>query len=129
MGKIKRGKIFEDMLKNNDLGKMTISFRVPDEEQYFNSIILEEAIVIWKFFNEEVQVGDDPDPEQEPKKKAPKKKKDNWQENKLSKIKDVGKLIALVKAGWNKDEIAKEFGVTTPTVYNYINKLKNTGEL
>ena len=42
---------------------------------------------------------------------------------------DMGKLIALAKAGRTKEWIADEMGVSVATVYNYLKKAKEEGGL
>lgn len=42
---------------------------------------------------------------------------------------DMGKLIALAKAGRTKEWIADEMGVSVATVYNYLKKAREEGKL
>ena len=42
---------------------------------------------------------------------------------------DMGKLIALAKAGRTKEWIADEMGVSVATVYNYLKKAREDGKL
>lgn len=35
---------------------------------------------------------------------------------------DTGKMIALLRAGWNVPKIADEMGVSEPTIYNHMKK-------
>ncbi len=42
---------------------------------------------------------------------------------------DVGKVMALRKAGWSVKQIAEEFSVSVQAVYMVINKLKEEGRL
>lgn len=42
---------------------------------------------------------------------------------------DMGKLIALAKAGRTKEWIAEEMGISVATVYNYLKKAKEEGRL
>ena len=42
---------------------------------------------------------------------------------------DMGKLIALAKAGRTKEWIADEMGISVATVYNYLKKAKEEGRL
>lgn len=42
---------------------------------------------------------------------------------------DMGKLIALAKAGRTREWIADEMGVSVATVYNYLKKAKEEGRL
>jgi predicted transcriptional regulator len=42
---------------------------------------------------------------------------------------DMGKLIALAKAGWTKEKIAEEMQISVATVYNYLKKVREEGKL
>ena len=43
--------------------------------------------------------------------------------------KDLGKLQALLNAGWSKAKIADEFGVSKATVYNWIKEFEGGAEI
>lgn len=42
---------------------------------------------------------------------------------------DVGKIKALHKAHWTAEQIADDMGISVPTVYKYLRKLRESGEL
>ena len=66
----------------------------------------------------------DEEPEPEPEEVEEEPVVEAEPEPKWNRKKDLGKLQSLINAKWTKSEIAKEFGVSEATIYNWINELK-----
>lgn len=84
-----------------------------DQIRHYHDYCLEHILTI-QFKDEEPEpepeeIEEDPVVEAEPKK---------------NRKKDLGKLQSLINAKWTKSEIAKEFGVSEATIYNWINELE-----
>ena len=98
-----------------------------------NVLDADMAIKLYDYLDEELC-----EPKEDPQK--PKEKLDERKANKpipekviagskkREKI-DMGKLIALAKAGRTKEWIAEEMGVSVATIYNYLKKAKEEGRL
>ena len=69
-------------------------------------------------------------PENAEKKSEEVKKNFNFTKTAEKKKKvDVGKLLALHKAGWKADKIADELRISVATVYNHLSKARKEGKL
>lgn len=61
-------------------------------------------------------------PEIKETKPAADKQQDAAKRQQKRKPFDTGKMIALLRAGWNVPKIADEMGVSEPTIYNHMKK-------
>ena len=118
-----------DAIKKLMTGADDVLIRLEDGTDYYGR----ELVKLYAYLDAELC-----DPKEDPQK--PKEKLDERKANKpipekviagsgkREKI-DMGKLIALAKAGRTREWIADEMGVSVATVYNYLKKAKEEGRL
>ena len=117
-----------DAIKKLMTGAEDVMIRLKDGTGYY----CRELVKLYAYLDAELC-----DPKEDPQK--PKEKLDERKvkpipekvvagSQKREKI-DMGKLIALAKAGRTKEWIADEMGVSVATVYNYLKKAREEGKL
>lgn len=129
---MKRVELLKQMLADKRIGDIFLSLT---NEEYEGRISARQALKVFEFLNEEVPAEQTADPKAEPA-AGPKDynplvtiPKKRAKRPGSQKIKDLGKLAALVRAGWKVDKIADEFGVSLPTAYKYVKRLRDEGKL
>lgn len=118
-----------DAIKKLMTGADDVLIRMEDGTEYYGR----ELVELYAYLD--VELCDPKEDPQKPKEKLDERKADKPIPEKVvagsgkrEKI-DMGKLIALAKAGRTREWIADEMGVSVATVYNYLKKAKEEGRL